>query len=62
MGHNRLIVEQIDENVVYFRQNVYKMHCGVLRYADLKKTIGNHVIGPRVPTQNWGLKLGYALF
>ena len=36
-----------------------KMHSGVLRYADFKK-IGNHVIGPRVPTQNLGLKLGYA--
>ena len=38
-----------------------KLHSGVLGYADFKK-IGNHVIGPRVPTQNWGLKLGYAVF
>ena len=38
-----------------------KLHSGVLRYADFKK-IGNHVIGPRVPTQNLGLKLGYACF
>ena len=38
-----------------------KLHSGVLRYADFIK-IGNHVIGPRVPTQNLGLKLGYACF
>ena len=37
------------------------LRTGVLRYAVFKQ-IGNHLIRPRVPTQNCGLKLGYVLF
>ena len=45
--------------MVFTSGRKYKnVHSGVLRYADFKN-IGNHVIGPRVPTQNLGLKLGY---
>ena len=54
-------MERIGENDVHFRKKYKKLHSGVLRYADFNK-IGNHVIGPRVPTQNLGLKLGYACF
>ena len=42
--------------MVFTSGRKYKqLHSGILGYADFK-IIGNYVIGPRVPTQNWGMR------
>ena len=49
-------------NLVFTSGRKYEhLRTWILRCGDFIKIV-SHLIGPRVPTQNWGLKLGYALF